>query len=132
METINTDKAPKPIGPYSQAVRAGNFLFTSGQICPDNSDCPRGIAEQTEQVLKNLINILKETGLNAQSVVKTTVYLSDMSDFDKMNEVYERYFKKIKPARSTVEVDALPGGVKIEIDLVAYSEVNKYKRGNNE
>ncbi len=125
METVNTDKAPKPIGPYSQAVRAGNFLFTSGQICADDSDCPKGIAEQTEQILKNLINILRAAGLNAQSVVKTTVYLSNMSDFDKMNEVYERYFEKIKPARSTVAVNTLPGEVKIEIDLVAYSKVNK-------
>ncbi len=120
METINTDKAPEPIGPYSQAIMAGNFLFTSGQICTDKSKS-KGIEEQTDEVLKNLINILKAAGLNAKSVIKTTVYLSDMNDFAKMNKIYERYFGVVKPARSTVAVRTLPKNVKVEIDLVAYS-----------
>jgi 2-iminobutanoate/2-iminopropanoate deaminase len=114
--------APKPIGPYSQGVVAGGFMFVSGQIPLDprtNELVTGDIEAQTEQVLKNLMAILKEGKMGPENVVKTTVFLSDLSDFAKMNEVYARHLGKQPPARSTIQAAGLPRGVKIEIDAVA-------------
>jgi 2-iminobutanoate/2-iminopropanoate deaminase len=114
--------APRPIGPYSQGVMAGGFMFVSGQIPLDpqtNELVDGGIEAQTEQVLKNLMAVLKEAKMGAEHVVKTTVFLSDLGDFAKMNEVYARYLGKEPPARSTVQAAGLPRGVKVEIDLIA-------------
>ena len=119
---ITSADAPKPIGPYSQGVVAGGFMFVSGQIPIDprtNELVEGGIEAQTEQVLKNLMAVLKEAKMGPENVVKTTVFLSDLSDFAKMNEVYARYLGKEPPARSTVQAAGLPRGVKVEIDLVA-------------
>lgn len=119
---VVTAQAPKPIGPYSQGVISGGFLFISGQIPldPKSGDLVDGeIGPQTEQVLKNLMAVLKEAKIGADNVVKTTVYLADMRDFAGMNEVYARYFGKEPPARSTIQAAALPRGVKVEIDLIA-------------
>ena len=117
-----TPQAPKPIGPYSQAVISGGLLFASGQIAldPATGEIVAGdVSSQTEQVMKNLMAVLKEAKMGPENVVKTTVFLLDMADFPKMNEVYGRYFGKEAPARSTVQAAALPRGVKVEIDLVA-------------
>ena len=117
-----TTNAPKPIGPYSQAVAAGGLLFVSGQIPLDPASgelIQGGIEDQTEQVLKNIMAILKEAKMGAENVVKTTVFLSDLADFPRMNEVYERHLGKEPPARSTIQAAALPRGVKIEIDAIA-------------
>jgi len=114
--------APTPIGPYSQGVAAGGFLFLSGQIPLDpqtNELVAGGIEAQTDQVLKNLMAILKEAKMGPENVVKTTVFLSDLSDFAKMNDVYARYLGKAPPARSTVQAAGLPRGVKVEIDVIA-------------
>jgi 2-iminobutanoate/2-iminopropanoate deaminase len=114
--------APKPIGPYSQGVLAGGFMFLSGQIPLDpqtNTLVDGGIEAQTEQVLKNLLAVLKEASMGAENVVKTTVFLTDLDDFAKMNEVYARYLGKEPPARSTVQAAGLPRGVKVEIDVIA-------------
>ena len=119
---ITSEGAPKPIGPYSQAVVAGGLMFVSGQIAIDPATdkvIEGDVAAQTEQVLKNLMAILKEAKMGAENVVKTTVFLSDMADFAKMNEVYGKYLGKQPPARSTVAAAGLPRGVKVEIDLVA-------------
>ena len=114
--------APKPIGPYSQGVVAGGFMFLSGQIPLDprtNELVGDGIEAQTEQVLKNLLAVLKEAKMGPENVVKTTVFLADLKDFAKMNEVYARYLGKAPPARSTIQAAALPRGVKVEIDVIA-------------
>lgn len=119
---INTEKAPKAIGPYSQAVAAGGFLFTSGQIALDPATgvlCEGDIAEQTEHALWNLAAVLEKAGCAPEDVVKTTVFLSDMNDFAAMNEVYGKFFKENPPARSAVEVAKLPKGAKVEIEAVA-------------
>jgi 2-iminobutanoate/2-iminopropanoate deaminase len=119
---ITSADAPKPIGPYSQAVVAGGLMFVSGQIAIDpktDAIVEGDVSAQTEQVLKNLMAILKEAKMGAENVVKTTVFLADMADFAKMNEVYARYLGKQPPARSTVAAAGLPRGVKVEIDLVA-------------
>jgi 2-iminobutanoate/2-iminopropanoate deaminase len=121
-KTIMTSDAPKPIGPYSQAVISGGLLFASGQIAldPASGEVVAGdVAAQTERVMKNLIAVLKEAKMGPENVVKTTVYLADMADFPQMNEVYARYLGKQAPARSTIQAAALPRGVKVEIDLVA-------------
>ena len=113
--------APRPIGPYSQGVMAGGFMFVSGQIPLDpqtNELVGGGIEAQTEQVLKNLLAVLKEAKMGAEHVVKTTVFLSDLKDFAKMNEVFAARFGAHRPARSTVAVAALPAGARVEIDLV--------------
>lgn len=118
---INTDKAPAAIGPYSQAIGAGNLLFTSGQIPIDPASgevVQGGIREQTEMVLKNLGEVLKAGGASFDNVVKTTCFLDDMADFAEFNAVYAEYFKN-KPARSTVAVKALPKGVLCEVEAVA-------------
>jgi len=122
IETIATDRGPKAIGPYSQAVRANGFVFLSGQIPldPNTQLVVEGdVAAQTERVLENLKGVVEAAGSSLQHVVKTTVFLSDMNDFAAMNEVYSRYFTAHKPARSTVEVSRLPKDVRVEIDLIA-------------
>jgi 2-iminobutanoate/2-iminopropanoate deaminase len=119
---VSTDAAPKPIGPYSQAVIAGGFLFVSGQIALDpatNELVPGDVEVQTERVMENLLAILTEAKLSPSHVVKTTIFLKDMADFPRVNGVYARYFKTDPPARSTVAVAGLPKGVDVEIDLVA-------------
>lgn len=122
MRTINSDDAPSAIGPYSQGIISGNLLFTAGQIPlePKTMKLVDGsIEEQTVQVLKNLDAILKEAGSSWERVVKTTVFLADLSDFPRMNKTYNEHLNGSKPARSTVQVAALPLGAKIEIELVA-------------
>ena len=117
-----TPNAPRPVGPYSQAVSAGNLLFASGQIPLDpstNELVEGGIEVQTERVLKNLMAVLEAARLGPENVVKTTVYLTDLADFAKMNAVYERFLGKDPPARTTIQAAALPRGVKVEIDLIA-------------
>ncbi|MFR5264339.1 RidA family protein [Clostridium sp.] len=121
-EIINTSNAPSAIGPYSQGVKAGNMLFISGQIPvnPISNEIPKTIEEQTKQSLENVKAILKEAGATLDSVVKTTVFLTDLNDFVKMNEVYATYFDgEIKPARAAIEVARLPKDVKIEIEAIA-------------
>ncbi len=113
---IATDKAPAPIGPYSQAVQAGNFLFISGQIPANPAPDIQG---ETTQVMENLKAILAEAGANFNNVVKTNIYLSDMSLFASVNEVYGKYFEKDFPARETVAVKGLPKGVNVEISMIA-------------
>ncbi len=119
---INTDKAPKAVGPYSQGVEAGGFVFVSGQIpiVPATGQIIEGgIAEQTEQVLKNMGEILKEAGLSYSNVVKTTCLLSDMDNFVPMNQVYAKFFTEQMPARAAYGVVKLPLGVLIEIEAIA-------------
>jgi 2-iminobutanoate/2-iminopropanoate deaminase len=122
IETVATDRGPKAIGPYSQAIRANGFVFLSGQIPldPKTQQVVEGdAAVQTERVLENLKGVVEAAGSSLQHVVKTTVFLADMSDFAAMNEVYARYFVTHPPARSTVEVARLPKNVRVEIDLIA-------------
>ena len=121
---IQTTQAPSAIGPYSQAIRIGQFLYTSGQIAlnPENMEMMNGaIEEETEWVLKNLEAILKADGMSLSHVIKTTVYLTDLGEFARMNQVYEKFFGETKPARACVQVAALPKGAKVEIDAVAHS-----------
>ncbi len=121
-EIIKTDKAPAAVGPYSQAVKKGNFVFVSGQIPfdPDTMELvSEDIAEQAEQSLKNVKSILEEAGASLNDVVKARVYLDDMNQFGKVNEVYGRFFKEHLPARACVEVARLPKDVKIEIEVTA-------------
>jgi 2-iminobutanoate/2-iminopropanoate deaminase len=120
--TINTDKAPAAIGPYSQAVRAGNLLFLSGQIPinPETGDIVSGgTTAQTEQVMANLFGILESEKLSAANVIKVTIFIKDMNDFSRVNEIYARYFVSDPPARECVEVARLPKDVNIEISLIA-------------
>ena len=122
IEPIATDRGPKAIGPYSQAVRANGFVFLSGQIAldPKTQQVVDGnVSVQTERVLENLKGILEAAGSSLERVVKTTVFLADMNDFGTVNEVYGRFFATNPPARSTVEVSKLPRNVRVEIDLIA-------------
>lgn len=122
-KVINTDKAPKAIGPYSQAVLAGNgMLFISGQIPvnPETGKIPETIKEQTEQVFKNIEAILTEAGYSFKDVVKTTCLLNSMDDFAAMNEVYAKYYNEMLPARAAYAVEKLPMGVLVEIETIAY------------
>ena len=119
---IFTNEAPAAIGPYSQAVRSGSFLFCSGQIPldPKSGQIISGdIAAQTRRVLDNIAAVLRAEGLTFDNVVKTTIFLTDLEDFQTVSEVYGSYFKQDPPARSTVQVSALPKGAKIEIDAIA-------------
>jgi 2-iminobutanoate/2-iminopropanoate deaminase len=119
---VHTEKAPAAIGPYSQGVIAGNLLFTAGQIALDPSTgelVPGDVTVQTERVMRNLTAVLQSAGATWADVVKTTVYLQDMADFPRVNEVYGRVLGSARPARSTVQVSALPRGVLVEIDAVA-------------
>ncbi len=121
---IKTDLAPAAIGPYSQGIRIGDFLFTSGQIALDPATgemCSGEIEQETEKTLQNIEAILKAGGLSLGHVVKTTVYLVDLNHFARMNQVYEQFFSTNKPARACVQVAALPKGAKVEIDAVASS-----------
>jgi 2-iminobutanoate/2-iminopropanoate deaminase len=122
MEFVSTNNAPAAIGPYSQATVAGGFVFTAGQIALDPSTMEMvgsTAAEQTEQVFKNLVAVLAAAGTGLDAVVKTTVYLADMADFQAMNEVYAIHFGDHKPARAAVQAAALPKGALVEIDAVA-------------
>ena len=119
---IKTDQAPAAIGPYSQAVRVGDYLYISGQIALDpytGKFLSGEIEQETEKTIQNIIAILEADGLNLNNVIKTTVYLLDLSHFTRMNKVYEKYFSENKPARACVQVAALPKGAKVEIDAIA-------------
>jgi 2-iminobutanoate/2-iminopropanoate deaminase len=121
-DVILTDRGPKPIGPYSQAVRANGFLFISGQVAFDPATgefVGTTAAEQTQRVLENIKAILEASGSNLHHVVKTTVFLKDMNDFAAMNEVYGRYFTAAPPARSTIQVARLPKDAIVEIEVIA-------------
>ena len=123
---INSSKSPAPIGPYSQAIKAGNTLYVSGQIPldEDSGKLVEGtIEEETEQVMKNLGYILEEAGLTYNNVLKCSIFVSDMDNFVKVNSVYGRYFPENPPARETVEVSKLPKGVNVEISCIAHYNV---------
>lgn len=121
-EIIHTDSAPKAVGPYSQAIRVGSFVFTAGQIAINpvtNTFMDGDIRQQAHQVLNNLSAVLNEAGSSIGQVVKTTVFLSDMNNYAALNEVYSQFFSAAKPARSTVAVAKLPLGALVEIECVA-------------
>ena len=122
-EIINTQQAPAAIGPYSQAVKAGNLLFVSGQIPinPITNEIPQFIEEQTYQVMRNIKAILSEAGLDWSHVLKTTIFLTDMQDFAKVNEIYASYFSADFPARECVQVSRLPKDVSVEISVIAWN-----------
>jgi 2-iminobutanoate/2-iminopropanoate deaminase len=122
---ISTSEAPGAIGPYSQAVRSGSFLFCSGQIPldPKSGQIVSGdIAAQTRRVLDNIAALLKAEGLTFENIVKTTIFLTDLADFQVVNETYGSYFKQEPPARSTVQVSALPKGAGVEIEVIAVAD----------
>jgi 2-iminobutanoate/2-iminopropanoate deaminase len=121
-QIINTANAPSPIGPYNQAIFAGDTLYISGQICIDPSTGNlknKDIQEETHQVMQNLKSILSEAEMNFSHVVKTTIFITDMNQFGQVNEVYGRYFESVFPARETVQVSALPKFVNVEISMIA-------------
>jgi 2-iminobutanoate/2-iminopropanoate deaminase len=121
-DVILTDRGPKPIGPYSQAIRANGFLYLSGQVALDPKTgemTGTDIRQQTERVLENVKGILEAAGSNMHHVVKTTVFLKDMNEFVAMNEVYAKYFTSAAPARSTVQVSRLPKDALVEIEVIA-------------
>lgn len=121
-EVVSTDKAPAAVGPYSQAVRAGDLLFLSGQVPLDPATgklVEGNVEEQAARVCKNLLAVLESQGLNAQHVVKTTVFITDMRTFPLVNEIYKQYFQAPCPARSCVEVSALPLGAQVEMEAIA-------------
>ena len=125
-QIINTEKAPAPIGPYSQAVKTGNLLFISGQVAIDpatNDMVTNDIVKETQQVMKNIEAILSEAKLTFEHVIKTTIFLSDMSFFAVVNEVYGSYFKGDYPARETVGVKTLPKNANVEISMTATIEL---------
>jgi len=122
LKPVNTPAAPAAIGPYSQAIVAGNLVFTAGQIPLEPATMqmvPGDVAAQTARVMENIQAVLEAAGASLQTVVRTTVFLTDMNDFNAMNEVYGRYFGDHKPARSTVQVAKLPKDARVEIDTVA-------------
>ena len=124
-QAINTTKAPGAIGPYSQAIVVNNFIFCSGQVGKDpktNQFVEGGVEAQTKQVLENLKAVLLSAGVNFSNVVKTTVYLKNVSDFSQMNEVYAAYFQKPYPARATIEAARLPQDALVEIECLAFSK----------
>lgn len=123
-EVIHTDFAPKAVGPYSQAVRVGAFMYCSGQIAIDpttNEVMKAPVKEQTQRVMKNIEAVLKQGNMTFANVVKTTIFLTDMNDFATVNEVYASYFSGAFPARSTVAVAGLPKGVQVEIEVIAHA-----------
>ena len=125
-QIIQTEKAPAPIGPYSQAVKAGGFLFVSGQVAIDsatNDLIKGGVKEEAHRVMKNIESILKDANLTFQHIVKTTIFLSDMNLFSEVNEVYGSYFNGDFPARETVAVKGLPKSVNVEISVTACVEL---------
>ncbi len=121
-KSVFSPDAPKPIGPYSQAIEYGGMIFTSGQVSlnAEGAVMPDDVAGQTKNVLNNLKNILESQGSSLDKVIKTTVFLKDMNDFAKMNEVYAQFFTELPPARSTIEVARLPKDAKVEIEVTAY------------
>lgn len=122
IQRISTTEAPAAIGPYSQAVRAGDFLFCSGQIPLDPATqdlVSGGVEEQTDRVCQNILGVLRAAGLSPERVIKATCFLKDMNDFAVFNKVYEKYFGQVKPARSTVQVARLPKDVAVEIEVIA-------------
>ncbi len=122
-KAIYTEKAPKPIGPYSQAIQAGPYLFLSGQIPidPESGELVTGdIREQTRRVLENIKSILNSQGLEMDDLVKVTIYLKDLRNFSQINELYATYFSKTPPARSTLQVSDLPKNAEIEIEAIAW------------
>lgn len=122
---LNTENAPKALGPYSQGIKAGSLIFLSGQLGLDpktNDFASGGVTEQTRQALTNLENIIESAGSAMENVVKTTVFLQDMNDFQAMNTVYCEFFKSEPPARSTVQVAALPKGGLVEIEAIVNAE----------
>jgi 2-iminobutanoate/2-iminopropanoate deaminase len=119
---VATNRGPKPIGPYSQAIKANGFIYLSGQVALDPKSgeiVGSDIRQQTERVFENIIGILEAAGANLHHVIKTTVFLKDMNDFAAMNEVYARYFSTAAPARSTVQVSRLPKDTLVEIEVIA-------------
>jgi 2-iminobutanoate/2-iminopropanoate deaminase len=124
-EEILTLKAPAPIGPYSQAIKAGNFLFLSGQIplIPETGQIENGdIKAQMLRIMKNIAAVLESAHMDFSNVVKVTIFLKDLKNFSAINETYEEFFKKPYPARSTVEVKDLPKGADVEVDVIAYKD----------
>jgi 2-iminobutanoate/2-iminopropanoate deaminase len=124
-DAVLTDRAPKPIGPYSQAIRANGFLYLSGQVALDPKTgelVGADVQQQTQRTLENLKGVLEAAGSNLHHVVKTTVFLKDINDFAAMNEVYGKYFTSAPPARSTVQVARLPKDALVEIELVAAAQ----------
>lgn len=122
MQVIYTEKAPKPIGPYSQAIKYENLIFISGQIAIDpstNEFVNSDVATQTKIIMENIKAILEEAGINLNHVIKTTIFLKNLEDFQVVNEIYGQYFKDHKPARSTVEVSRLPKDALVEIEVIA-------------
>ncbi|MFN4305604.1 RidA family protein [Sulfurihydrogenibium azorense] len=122
MQVIYTEKAPKPIGPYSQAIKYENLIFISGQIAIDpstNEFVNSDVATQTKIIMENIKAILEEAGINLNHVIKTTIFLKNLEDFQIVNEIYGQYFKDHKPARSTVEVSRLPKDALVEIEVIA-------------
>ena len=121
---IHTDKAPEAIGPYEQAVRTGHFVFTSGQlgIDPASGSLEEGLEKQVRAAMQNLGHILKEEGLGYDDIIKTTIFMTDLAGFATVNEIYGSYFEKSKPARTTVQVAALPKGGLVEIECVALAD----------
>ncbi len=126
MKFISTKEAPQAIGPYSQAVVVNGLVYTSGQIglLPDGELVSDDVEGQTHQVMKNLFYVLEAANAHFNDVIKTTIFLEDMHDFDKVNAIYAHYFGEHKPVRSTVAVRSLPKNVKIEIDCIALAEAN--------
>ncbi len=121
---VVTDRGPKPIGPYSQAIKASGFIYLSGQVALDPQSgelVGSDIRQQTERVLENIKGILEAAGANLHHVIKTTVFLKDMNDFSGMNEIYARYFTAAPPARSTVQVSRLPKDALVEVEVIASS-----------
>ena len=122
---ISTSEAPAAVGPYSQAVRAGSTVYCAGQIPLDPKSgqiVSQDISEQTRRVLENVTAVLRAEGLTFESIVKTTIFLTDLADFQTVNEIYGSYFKKEPPARSTVQVSALPKGARVEIEVIAMAD----------
>ena len=122
---ISTSEAPAAVGPYSQAVRAGSTVYCAGQIPLDPKSgqiVSQDISEQTRRVLDNVTAVLRAEGLTFESIVKTTIFLTDLADFQTVNEIYGSYFKKEPPARSTVQVSALPKGARVEIEAIAITD----------
>ena len=124
MKQIQTDKAPKAVGPYSQATEVGGLIFCAGQIGlePKTGNLVDGIEKQAKQAMENLSEVLKAAGSSLKNVTKTTIYLADIQDFAKVNEIYGSFFTQNKPARSTIAAAALPKGALIEVDAIAVTE----------
>lgn len=120
-EVIFSEKAPQPIGPYSQAIKTGNFIFLSGQLGIDSAgNLKQGIQEQTHQIFSNISAILAQVNSSIDSIIKTTIYLININDFAQVNEIYQSYFQQPYPARTTIEVSSLPKSALVEIDAIAF------------